>query len=557
MAYLKAKNGPLAGQRIELSEEVMVLGRSPECDIQVEDYAVSRKHAKLICGQDGFQIEDLKSRNKTYLNDIVLTDGAHQLRNGDKVAICDVIFNFYDDFSGSLSDSLDGSRISVLFDGKDVGHSTIMSKLEIGSGKGGLQLSASPEIKLSALMEITRALGNALSLDDVLPSVLDALFKVFMQADRAFIALVGEDGTLVPRWSKARRDDCEETIRISRTIVNHVLDLRQAVLSADAASDQQFDANQSIADFQIRSMMCAPLFDFAGEPIGVLQVDTLERNKQFNDEDLEVLVSVATQAGIAIDNARLHDEALAQAAIKKDLELAAKVQAGFLPNERPSLSGYEFYDYYKAANFIGGDYYDYLQMNNGNLAIIVADVVGHGVAAAMLMAKLSAETRFCLAGTEDIAQAIVNLNNRMTGMALDRFVTFLLVVINPETHDMAVVNAGHMAPFHRKVDGSVELVGEEFADLPIGIMEGVEYQAFTFQLQEGESLTMYTDGLNEAENGSEELFGIEAIQHMIEQHDDAAAARGERILKAVLAHSEGQVQGDDMCLVAFNRLARS
>ena len=80
MAYLKAKNGPLAGQRIELSEEVMVLGRSPECDIQVEDYAVSRKHAKLICGQDGFQIEDLKSRNKTYLNDIVLNDGAHQLR---------------------------------------------------------------------------------------------------------------------------------------------------------------------------------------------------------------------------------------------------------------------------------------------------------------------------------------------------------------------------------------------------------------------------------------------------------------------------------------------
>ena len=387
MAYLKAKNGPLAGQRIELSGDEMILGRSPDCDIQVEDYAVSRKHAKMLRSEDGYRIEDLKSRNKTYLNDVILTEGRHQLRNGDKVAICDVIFNFYDELSGSISDSLDGSRLSILFEGKDAGHSTIMSKLEVGTGKGGVQLSASPEVKLSALMEITKALGNALSLDDVLPSVLDALFKVFMQADRAFIALISNDGTLVPRWSKARRDDCEETIRISRTIVNHVLDLRQAVLSADAASDQQFDASQSIADFQIRSMMCAPLFDFSGEPIGVLQVDTLERNKQFNDEDLEVLVSVATQAGIAIDNARLHDETLAQAAIKKDLELAAKVQAGFLPHEHPHLSGYEFYDYYKAANFIGGDYYDYLE-------IIVADVVGHGVAAAMLMAKLSAETRF-------------------------------------------------------------------------------------------------------------------------------------------------------------------
>ena len=553
MAYLKAKNGPLAGQRIELSEDEMILGRAPDCNIQVEDYAVSRKHAKVIRSGDAYSLEDLKSRNKTYLNDIVLTEGAHQLRNGDKVAVCDVIFNFYDELAGGMSDSLDGSRISVLFDGNDVGHSTIMSKLEVGTSKGNIQLAASPEMKLSALLEITRALGNALGLDDVLPSVLDALFKVFMQADRAFIALMGDDGNLIPRWSKARRDDCEETIRISRTIVNHVIDLREAVLSADAASDQQFDASQSIADFQIRSMMCAPLFDVDGEPIGVLQVDTLERNKQFNEEDLEVLVSVATQAGIAIDNARLHDDALAQAAIKKDLELAAKVQAGFLPNERPHLDGYDFYDYYKAANFIGGDYYDYLEMNNGNLAIIVADVVGHGVAAAMLMAKLSAETRFCLAGTEDVAQAIINLNNRMTGMALDRFVTFLLVMINSDTHEITLVNAGHMAPFHRKTDGTVDLVGEDYADLPIGIMEDVEYQSYSFHLAPGESLTMYTDGLNEQDNGRDELFGIEAIGELVKQHQDTATERGERILQAVTEFSAGAIQGDDMCLVALNR----
>ena len=531
----------------------MILGRSPDCNIQVEDYAVSRKHAKVIRSGDAYSLEDLKSRNKTYLNDIVLTEGAHQLRNGDKVAVCDVIFNFYDELAGGMSDSLDGSRISVLFDGNDVGHSTIMSKLEVGTSKGNIQLAASPEMKLSALLEITRALGNALGLDDVLPSVLDALFKVFMQADRAFIALMGDDGNLIPRWSKARRDDCEETIRISRTIVNHVIDLREAVLSADAASDQQFDASQSIADFQIRSMMCAPLFDVDGEPIGVLQVDTLERNKQFNEEDLEVLVSVATQAGIAIDNARLHDDALAQAAIKKDLELAAKVQAGFLPNERPHLDGYDFFDYYKAANFIGGDYYDYLEMNNGNLAIIVADVVGHGVAAAMLMAKLSAETRFCLAGTEDVAQAIINLNNRMTGMALDRFVTFLLVMINSDTHEITLVNAGHMAPFHRKTDGTVDLVGEDYADLPIGIMEDVEYQSYSFHLAPGESLTMYTDGLNEQDNGRDELFGIEAIGELVKQHQDTATERGERILQAVTEFSAGAIQGDDMCLVALNR----
>ena len=172
----------------------------------------------------------------------------------------------------------------------------------------------------------------------------------------------------------------------------------------------------------------------------------------------------------------------------------------------------------------------------------------------MLMAKLSAETRFCLAGTENVAEAIINLNNRMTGMALDRFVTFLLVMIDPNTHEVTIVNAGHMAPFHRKADGSVDLVGEEFADLPIGIMDDVEYQSYTFQLKEGESLTMYTDGLNEQSNGNDELFGIEAIGQLVEDHEESAQQRGERILNAVMSFAGDEIQGDDMCLVAFNRV---
>jgi GAF domain-containing protein len=151
-----------------------------------------------------------------------------------------------------------------------------------------------------------------------------------------------------------------------------VIELKEAILSADAASDQQFDASQSIADFKIRSMMCVPLFGIGGKVLGVLQVDTLERNKQFNDSDLEVLVSVATQAGIALDNARMHDNALVQQAIQIDLELAQQVQLGFLPSSGPEIEHYTFFDYYRAANHIGGDYYDYLELKNGTLAVIVA-----------------------------------------------------------------------------------------------------------------------------------------------------------------------------------------
>ncbi|MCH2612663.1 MAG: FHA domain-containing protein, partial [Pirellulales bacterium] len=177
MAYLKAKNGPLAGQRLELIEDSTVLGRSPECDIQVEDYAVSRKHAVLHLQDNQFLVEDLKSRNKTYLNDIALDDGKHQLRNGDKIGICDVVFHFYQDFGDSLDDSSMAAGLSVLFgDSEPVGGSTIMSKLDVHSSGGQVQLTASPQVTLNALIEITQSLGKALALDEVLPTVLDSLF---------------------------------------------------------------------------------------------------------------------------------------------------------------------------------------------------------------------------------------------------------------------------------------------------------------------------------------------------------------------------------------------
>ena len=554
MAYLKAKNGPLAGQRLELIEDSTVLGRSPECDIQVEDYAVSRKHAVLHLQDNQFLVEDLKSRNKTYLNDIALDDGKHQLRNGDKIGICDVVFHFYQDFGDSLDDSSMASGLSVLFgDNEPVGGSTIMSKLDVHSSGGQVQLTASPQVTLNALIEITQSLGKALALDEVLPTVLDSLFKVFVQADRAFIGLLDEQGTLVPRWSKARRDDSDETIRISRTIVNHVMDLRQAVLSADAASDQQFDASQSIADFHIRSMMCAPLFATDGSVLGVLQVDTVERNKQFKQEDLEVLASVASQAGIAIDNAKLHEDALKQQQLHRELELANEVQKGFLPNGRPDIEGYEFYDYYKPANQIGGDYFDYLQLTDGRLAIIVADVVGHGVAAALLMAKLSAEARYSLAAEDNAADALKLLNDRMSGLSLDRFVTLVLIVLDPITHEVTVVNAGHMAPLHRTADGNIIEEGEDISGIPVGIMEGMDYEQFTFKLEPNESVVMYTDGITEAPNAQDELYGDDRVLDLVKQTSGSAEEAGTTLLNDVLAFMGDTEQFDDMCIVAVKR----
>ncbi len=554
MAFLSLRSGTSVGQSFPIDHDAVVLGRHPDCEIVVDGSAVSRKHARIYQEGGDFFLEDLRSRNKTFLNSSeLLPQNPQKLKDGDVISICDSEFLFH------LHAKPAGTSSSILFvdDDSDSSNSTIMSKVGVSSNYGGAQLTASTEAKLNALLEITRNLGRALALDEVLPQVLNSLFKIFVQADRGFIALQGDDGKLVPRWSRAWHEDVADTIRVSRTIVNQVMNSQEAILSADAATDSRFEMSQSIADFRIRSMMCAPLIDSEGKSMGVLQVDTLKQNKRFQPEDLEVLVAVATQAGIAIDNAQLHDRALRQREVERDLELAHEVQHGFLPEDRPSLAGYEFFDFYKPANLVGGDYFDYLTLPDGKTAIVVADVVGHGIAAALMMAKLSAESRFSLASASDPSRAICMLNDRLCALQVDRFVTAVILVLDPQTNTISIANAGHMAPIHFRADGKIDEPGADLAGLPLGIMEGMDYQQATLQLQPGESMTLYTDGVNEAADPSGKLYTIDRIRNKVVASNGSPETLGKQLVQDVQQFIGGGVQLDDMCVVAFGRTAGS
>ena len=562
MPFLTVNNGPEAGKRYDLTASEYILGRHPDCTIVIDVGAVSRHHCKLHKQTDGYAVEDLKSRNGTFVNEIQIA-GVQRLADGDLIRVCDVVFTFKtSDKPAPLtgpkptSATLDESsfRAVMIDDDSDSGSSTIMSKLDVRSGRSGAQITASAETKLKALMEITQSLGKAVALDHVLPQVLDSLFRIFVQADRGFIGLLDPQlGKLIPRWTKMRRANSDETIRVSRTISSHVMETKEAILSADAASDSRFEMSQSIADFRIRSMMCAPLIDGEGKAMGILQIDTMDQRQRFTEGDLELLVSTASQASIAIDNAQLHDEALKQRTMERDLELAREVQRAFLPEQPPEIAGYEFYSYYQAANEIGGDYFDYIPLSDGRMAVIVADVVGHGVAAAMLMAKLSAEARFCLASEADPAAAVSKLNTKMSRLQLDRFVTFVMSVLDPKTHEVTVVNAGHMPPMLRRADGSLEEPSTEEAGLPLGILEEFNYVAVTVLLGLNDSLTMYTDGIDEAMDRDGTQYTIDRMREVVKASDGAPQNIGDLLLTDVRKHLNGKPQDDDMCLVSIRR----
>ena len=561
MATLTVIQGGELGKRYTLTDGESVVGRSPECDVVLDVAAVSRRHAVVIHEKGLYFVKDNGSRNGTIVNGQQVVDRA-QLRDGDQVLICDVLLEFHNLPQPSLlgGNPLENSSLLVRLedDPEDLDDgSSVMATLDVShgvSGRTGWGLSAKPEQQLMAMIEISNNLSNTLSVKEILPKILDSLFKIFVQADRGFIIMRPKaDGPLVPVATKTRRES-DEGMRVSRTIVQQAMTEKKAILSADASSDERFSMAQSIADFHIRSLIVAPMINSNGEAIGVIQIDTRDQRSRFTDLDLQVLAGVAGQAANALDNATLHEQVVRQRAMQRDLEVASQMQHALLPSAAPNVPGYHFFQHYQAAYEVGGDYYDYVLLPEDRFATVVADVAGKGVSAAILMAKLSSDVRFWLAREADPAKALAQINAAFSRHGWDdRFVTMVVAVVDPQACELTLVNAGHMPPLLRSGAGEVTEIGGDEAGLPLGVADDYEYEAYRRDFLAGDFITMFTDGFSEAMNAKRELFGLERLIELCGDKNTKPKDLGPCILDKVHKFAGDFPQSDDMCLVCFGR----
>ena len=550
MPLLTTENGPNPGRQYKLETGTTVIGRHPECDVVVDVGAVSRHHAQVMEIGGQFYLEDLNSRNGTFVNGDPVS-GRHRLEFGDRIQVCDVNFRFRDVI---MPMTMDDEASSVLITEFPKDSSRIMSRLDVlGGASGSVAIATTPEAKLKALIDISRSLSKSLSIEEVLPTVLDSLFRIFVQADRGFVILPNDEGTLIPRHTKLRRGDDDKLIRISKTIVDQVVESKQALLSTDTMDDQRFALSESIADFRIRSFICAPLLDSESNVLGVIQLDSLDHRNRFKPEDLDLLASVAGQAGIAVENANLHDEVVQMRVLERDMELASQVQQSFLPQNAPKPDRYEFTHYYQPADKVGGDYYDYVSLPDGRIAVVLADVVGHGMAASLQTAQLSAALKFSLATNTDPAAAINELNQTLSeGSLPGRFITFCMLVFHPECSKMTIVNAGHMPPLLIRGNEEPHELGKEVRQFPLLIVDDHEYESVEVDLQDGDRVVMYTDGINESINASDELYGVERLVAQV-RGSQSGVELTERLIDDVRHFAGGVPQKDDMCLVCCTR----
>jgi serine phosphatase RsbU (regulator of sigma subunit) len=502
----------------------------------------------------------MQSRNKTFLNNEAV-EKRTLLRNNDKIRICDFLAAFQDGpplppLPADMAKPTDEDEAE-----ESGGSTTVEATLP---RETNLQLETQPAEKLRALLEISSSLAKTLELDRLLPKIVDSLFLLFKNADRCFVILteesVGRAGEvtqkLIPKVIRTRRPQDESYARFSKTIVKKCLDTGNAFLSDDASSGVPL--SQSVVDFRIRSVVCAPLTSADGTAFGVIQLDTQDRNKKFTQEDLRLLRGVTNQASIAMENARLHEGTVARERLRRDLELAQQVQLSFLPSRLPTVPGYEFFAHYEPALEVGGDYYDFLPLGGGRLAVLVGDVAGKGIPAALLMAKLSSDARFCLLSEEDPAEAVTRLNRLMFQHTsqMDRFVTLVAAVIDPAAHTVALVSAGHPPPLlyralRRELDDAVPT---DATGVPLGILEEQDYAARQVHLEPGDSLLLFTDGVLDSFNIRDRAFSTKGILSALNETDAGSPQlAGARIVKALKLHSAGRSQLDDITLVCLGR----
>jgi serine phosphatase RsbU (regulator of sigma subunit) len=562
MPGLKILNGIRAEQCYALGDREMIVGRDGTCDIVLANRTVSRQHARIIPEDGSYFIEDLQSVNGTYVNG-QRVQLRTRLADQDRIQIHDTVLSYLEryphagryeaDDEPENGDSLHvAPEFDALAERLTAAADRIVSTIDVRTS-AEQRAEANSRTKLQAILEITRSLGTSLELHEVLPNILSSLFRIFPQADHGYI-LQNEraGGRLVTKAIKHRRDEHDTISPIGGGIAARVMSEGKAFLSG-ARSDDTLD--ESVFDDRSRSVMCAPLMGPSQVPLGVLHIDTDDPRRPFSQQDLDVLASVAILAGQAVEYARLHESSLDADRRKRELMVARDVQLQFLPKHRPDIRGYQFYDYYRAADSVAGDYYDYVDLPGGRLGIVIGDVAGKGVTAALMMARLFSDVRYCLLSTPSPAEALKQLNRQLSTHLLDgRFVTLALCVLDPAEHTVTVANAGHLPPVLRRADSrGIEELALGESNWPLGVAYGTDYRACNVPLAPGDLVLCYTDGVSEAMNPRHELYGVDSVMEVLARAPHSVQHVGQCLVADVQHFSEGRLPSDDMCLICFSR----
>jgi sigma-B regulation protein RsbU (phosphoserine phosphatase) len=525
------------GERVvSLDSFPFSIGRRETNSLRLGGSEVSREHAEIVSDHGKFLLRDRESRYGTFVNGEPVTEV--ELHPGDRVRLgrgggADLVFLTGDEDRSVSGRSSTGARDDLR--------------------------------QITALLEGFRALGSGRVLQEVLALVLDAAIEI-SGAERAFIMLSAPDGSLDLKLARGRDKQMltDSTFSTSRKIPEEVFKTGKTRVVTDLLDAGLSDVHMGTVALGIRHVVCVPLnfvqyvesADARGEDrrIGVLYLDSREKGNLLSGATHSALETLAAEASVAIENARLYREKLEKARMEQEMRIAAEIQQALLPKPRASLGFVEAAAASLPCRSIGGDFFDYLDEPGQSFGFTLGDVAGKGPPAALMSALMQGMFASQAQFADGPSTAVTNMNKALCRRGIEsRFVTLMFGIVTLDG-TLTYCNAGHNPPM---VVGKQGVRRLEAGGPVIGLLEFAPYQQEVVQLAPGDTVVVFSDGVSEALSKAGEEFGDGRLQAAVENVGDlTAAALVDRVIGAVRTFARGALQNDDITVMVIRYLGR-
>ncbi|MBN1918412.1 MAG: SpoIIE family protein phosphatase [Verrucomicrobia bacterium] len=406
---------------------------------------------------------------------------------------------------------------------------------------------------LSSLIEVSHVINSTLELTNLLTIIMD-IAKTVMRCEASSLMLIDEaTNELVFKVALGEKGELVEKFRLKmgQGIAGWVAQHEEPALIADAAKDDRFfKAVDKETGFETRSVLCVPL-KVKGKTIGILQALNPTDRAHFDEADMQLFQAFASQAAVAVENARMHERIIRQRAVEQELEIASQIQQSFLPKKFPDVPGVTIAAVSVPARNVGGDLYDVIDLGDSRVGIAIGDVAGKGVPAALFMVKAMSDLRFHTASVATAAKVLQTVNELAGESDLGVFITALYLVLDVKTGQLEYSNAGHLAPvvIRPGLDGVIRL--EEGRNLPLGVAPGTRFDQSEFTLEPGDSVFLYTDGIMEARNAKEEEYGDGRLDALLGGRDASPDELIALVRRDLAVFTQDRPQHDDLTALAF------
>lgn len=530
--------------RVPLDPLPFHIGRQADNHLVLRDNRASRNHARIVSENGDYYVEDLKSSHGVWVNGLRIY--RHKLANSDSLE-----FGFPDSYR--LIFTLEEAEIERL-----IGQLQPTSQAALVPGARNLS-------RIRALVEVARALQTSLSLDDVLIAVVDAALAI-TGSERGFLLLKsGEDLEVTVARTSHGSTLSKTDLQVPTHLIHRALGQRRELLSMnfDPEGSGEHHADRSVADLALRSVVCVPLVQVrAGsteetsmastmsQTVGLLYLDSRKGVADLSAGNRELLQTLALEASTILENARLLEAERNKQRMEEELAIARTIQRGLLPPGLPRWGWFRAAGSSLASHQVGGDYFDVRQLSDACWATVVADVSGKGVSSALLASLLQGAFLLASEGPLQIEEMMARinrfLNERTQG---EKYATIFYCTVSAGGV-VRWTNAGHCSPIILRSGGVIKSLRAN--GLPVGLLEETTFAVEDAQLEPGDKLIIYSDGLTEAQNADGQFFESTRVRELARLHTQSSCEDLHKsIISAVELFTEGAPQRDDITLVVL------